>query len=212
MIVHNMEQGTAEWFAVRLGKPTGSNASKLVSPTGKLSTSLKPYAEKLAADILADEDIDAWQGNQYTERGHEVEPLARDWHAYQSGVDVLEVGFCTDDGQRYGASPDGLIGETNKWHGGAEYKCLPKEHVPTLLHFNKHGRAPDKYIPQTQMELMVCELEWIDLVYFHPKLPSLIIRMVRDEEFIKKLESQLSICIEHRDETLEVLHKMREAA
>lgn len=211
MIVHDVEQGTPEWHAIRLGIPTASNAASLVTGTGKLSTSLKGYAEKLAANKFAGEDIDQWQGNTYTERGHEVEPKARNWYAFNNDVDVTEVGICTDDLIRYGASPDGLIGQANQWHGGTEYKCLPVGHIKALVYFSKHGKVPPEYIPQTQMNIMVCGLEWMDLVYYHEKLPSLTVRLERDEAFIKKLDSQLSLCIEHRDETFEALGKLQEA-
>jgi len=214
MIVHDMEQGTPEWHALRLGRPTASGAAKLVYGSGKLAApaTMKGYAEKLAADKFAGEAIDAWEGNQYTERGHEVEPLARNWYSFEHGTDVKEIGFCTDDLLRYGASPDGLIGEIESWQGGTEFKCLPKNHPKALLYFDKHGKPEPDYLPQVHMNILVCELEWFDLVYYHQKLPALRVRVERDEDFINKLKSQLSLCIEHRDETVAVFEKMRSAA
>ena len=50
MLIHECDQNTPEWLALRLGMPTASSASKLVSGEGKLSTSMTSYAEKLAAD------------------------------------------------------------------------------------------------------------------------------------------------------------------
>jgi len=113
---------------------------------------------------------------------------------------------------QYGASPDGLIGPKDAWNGGSEYKCLPVEHLPALMHYKKHGTAPDKYIPQTQFELFVCELEWIDLVHYHPRLPSFIVRQARNDAFIAKLESQLKLCLEYRDEVLYTIEQTQEAA
>ena len=211
MIVHTCEQGTPDWHALRLPLPTGSNASKLVYGSGKIAKdeTMKAYAEKLAANKFAGEDIDAWSGNDFTERGHEVEPLARNWYSFEFGNDVEEVGFCTDDLIQYGVSPDGLIGNTGRWHGGSEFKCLPKAHPKALLYFNKHGKAQPDYLPQVHMNILVCDLEWMDLVYYHQKLPALRVRVERDEDFIKKLKNQLSLGIEHRDETIAVFEKMR---
>jgi len=207
MRIINIKQGTPEWRNARLGLPTGSGASKLVSPTGQLSKSVLPFAEKLAGDLFAGEDTDSWEGNKYTERGHELEPDARKFHAFKTNTSVTEVGFVTDDLGRYGASPDGLIGKPDAWIGVAEYKCLPKEHLPSLLHYARTDDAPLKFKPQTQMELLVCEVEWVELVYYHNKLTSFIVRQYRDESFIAKLKDQIDICLEHRDETLELLKK-----
>lgn len=212
MLIHECEQNTPEWLALRLGMPTSSNAKLLVSGEGKLSASMKGYAEKLAADKYAGEDIDAWDGNKFTERGHEIEPMARNWYAFRRDVDVVQVGFCTDNLLRYGASPDGLVGSPGAWLGCPEFKCLPKQHTASLLYFNKYGKVKPDYIPQTQMQMLVCEVEWADLTYYHMKLPPLCVRVHRDEDFIDKLKSQLKLCIEHRDETIHVLQKMQEAA
>ena len=65
MIILDHEQGTEEWFAARLGKPSASNFSKLITATGKPSSSLvhaytptkeyfKKYHDQIAAEVLDD--------------------------------------------------------------------------------------------------------------------------------------------------------------
>lgn len=210
MIIHDHEQGTHEWFAARLGKPTGSKASSMITSAGASPEpkTLRKYADKLAADKFAGEDTDGWLGNTFTAKGHEVEPMARAWYAFQRDTDVREVGFCTDDLMRYGASPDGLVGD----EGAVEFKCLPKEHVASLLYIERHGRAPTSYVAQCHMEMLVCEREWTDLVFFHETLPKKVFRVARNEKFLATLRNQIALCIERRDETLSILRNIEEAA
>ena len=43
MIVHPAEQGSAAWVEARLGIPTSSQFSRILTPGGKLSTSRDGY-------------------------------------------------------------------------------------------------------------------------------------------------------------------------
>ena len=52
MIVHDVEQNTDEWLALRAGMPTASEAKKLVTSSGVASKSMAEYAQKLAGDLL----------------------------------------------------------------------------------------------------------------------------------------------------------------
>ncbi len=103
MIISDHEQNTPEWHAARVGLPTASNANLLITSTGARSKSLEGYASKLAADTFAGKDIDAWEGNRFTERGHEIEAEARNWLAFDRDLDIAQVGFCTDNNSRFGA-------------------------------------------------------------------------------------------------------------
>jgi putative phage-type endonuclease len=203
MIIHDVEQGSPEWHALRAGIPTASEASKLVTSTGKPSTSVEGYAMKLAGDLYAGHDIDAWEGNAFTARGHELEHEARLAYELENDADVEQVGFITNDEMTYGASPDGLCGE-----GLVEIKCLPKKHIAALVYFNKHGKAPPDYIAQIQFQLMVTGRVYCDLLYYHPDLPSLTIRVYPDDKLVKVLLEQLEKCLEIRDNTLEILETM----
>ena len=45
VLIHQVEQGTPEWFAVRLGIPTASNFAKIITSTGKVPS------ERIAAEF-----------------------------------------------------------------------------------------------------------------------------------------------------------------
>ena len=131
MIVHEVEQNTPEWHALRV-IPTASVATQLVSNNGKVSTQITGLAESLAGDRFAGEPIDNWEGNAATDRGHLFEAEARDAYAFLYDAEPEIVGFITDSRKQYGCSPDSLIGED----GMLEIKCqLKKGHVSSLVYY-----------------------------------------------------------------------------
>ena len=201
MIIHNVEQNSNEWYELRAGIPTASNFNQLITGTGKPSTSIDKYAEKLAGDFFAGAPIDAWEGNKYTDRGHEIEPDARNWYEMRTDSEVQQVGFITDDDKSTGCSPDGLISD----NGLIEIKCLPKQHIKALLYFNKYKKAPPDYRPQIQGQMMITGREWCDLVYYHPELPKIIIREYADLDYQIILTEQITKVITLRDDIVNVL-------
>lgn len=201
MIVHDVEQGSEEWHGLRAGMPTASEFSKLITSTGEPSKSMLAYAQKLAGDTYAGKDIDAWEGNKYTERGHEIEHEARLAYAMR-GKEIDEVGFCTDDQVLWGCSPDGMVeGEM----GLLEIKCLPKKHIGVLLYWDKHKKTPPDYIAQTQGQMLITGAEWCDLMFYHPELPSLVIRQEPDKKIQQGLIDQRDACLEERERVLKIL-------
>jgi len=205
MIIHNVEQNSLEWFQVRAGIPTASMFSSLVTSKGEPSKSLAGYALTLAGEKYAGKPLDSFQGNFHTERGTLLEPDARSTYEFTQGVEVEQIGFITDDDLTHGASPDGLIGSD----GMSEIKCIKAEnHIKAILYYKKNGRCPTDYVQQTQGQMMIAEREWCDLVFYHPELPMLVIRQERDEEFIKKLQAQISLVLSERDKIFEQLQEI----
>ena len=203
MIEHEFEQRSEEWFKLRLDIPTGSNFAKIVTGTGKFSEQIKTYAITLANQSYAGKSLEKWTGNQWTERGKEMEEEAMDWYGLIYSP-VEKVGFVTDDDITHGVSPDGKIGKK----GTLEMKCLkPEEHTKVLIYYDKHGKCEPKYIPQTQGEIMVTEREWCDLLFYHPDLPKLVIRQEADLEFHAKLKEGIGKVILERDRILNILRR-----
>lgn len=199
MIVHDVQQGSQEWHALRAGKPCASEFSKLITSTGEPSKSLQGYAITLAAELYAGKPVDAWEGNGHTERGKLLEPDAKARYAFVHGYDLVPVGFVTDDLGRYGCSPDSLLGND----GLVEFKCLKAEnHVKALLYHRKHRKCPPDYVQQTQGQMLICERQWCDLIFYHPDLPMLTIRQEPDEVLTAALMAQIEIVVAERDRIL----------
>jgi hypothetical protein len=153
----NLLQGSEQWLAARVGKLTASNASKIITAGGKLSTQSQGYMDELISDCFCPGQ-NAWHGNANTDRGTAMEPLARAAFERRMGVTVEEVGFVTREDGVIGCSPDGLISSMGGYHvSGLEIKCpLPKTHFRYLL----DGTLPDTYKPQVHFSMMVTGLPW----------------------------------------------------
>lgn len=183
MIILECEQRSPEWFRSRLGLPTASSFDKILTPGGKPSTQADAYAHILLAEWLTGEQ-GGMEGNQWMARGTEMEPEARGYYEILADAAVMEVGLCLADCRRYGCSPDGLVGD----EGLLEIKCpAPHTHVQYLL----DGGVPSKYIPQIQGQLLVTGRAWCDFLSYSPLMPSVRIRVERDEKYISTLNGAL---------------------
>lgn len=187
MKIIKCEQRTEEWYEVRRGVFTASEFSKLVTPTGKASTSLKDFVVHKVAEELAEKREEDYS-SEWMDRGAEIEDEARRAYEIEVFESVDTTGFFLSDG--YGCSPDGLIGKD----GLLEIKCLKqKNHIKNLIQMDK------KYIPQVQGQLLVSEREWCDLVFYNPDFKEdyrlAIYRIPRDEEYIEKLKEALEVAV-----------------
>jgi hypothetical protein len=182
------EQGTQEWLDARLGRPSASQFSKLVTTAGKPSASADDYISEMIAERITGEREPIYV-NEWMQRGTELEPRARETYEFMYDVDVQEVGFILDDSGEFGCSPDGLIGED----GGVEFKCpAPKNHIA----WSRKGKCPSKHYAQVQGCLYITGRKWWDFMSYHPDMKPFVVRVERDEEFIAKLAEQISLAVE----------------
>jgi hypothetical protein len=180
MRVIECEQGSPEWLQARLGIPSASSYAKLVTTTGRASAQATAYINQLVAERITGEPT-FFQVTDPMQRGMDLEPQARTAYEMETGNLVIQVGFLMHDTLQAGASPDGLIGE----NGGLEIKC-PSAH--THVEYLRDGDLPIKYFQQVQGCLWISGRDWWDFMSYHPKMEPLIVRVFRDEEFIKALE------------------------
>jgi hypothetical protein len=195
-IIKELDQGTEEWKLLRLGKATASNFSKIVTSTGEISKTLREYAIKLASELLV-EEVEETYKNAAMQRGNDLEPEARQAYQEEALKLVEEVAFfdCGD----WGASPDGLIGDD----GIIEIKCPEQLNHTKYLHDNK---LPISHTQQCQGLLFCSGRKYLDFVSYNPNFKEgkklFIVKVERDEEFIKKLEIGIKKVIEIRDNYL----------
>lgn len=204
MKIHDVEQRSPEWYALRAGKPTASEFSKIVTSKGEPSKSADGYAVTLAVELYAGKPVDAWEGNAWTERGRELEEEALRLYAFAHDVEIVPVGFVTDDSDTMGCSPDGLADDD----GMAEVKCRKAEkHAETIMYYQKHGRCPPDHVQQTQGQLLITGRKWCDLIFYHPDLPLLTIRQERDKAVQDALLARIPLVCTERDRVLAALHR-----
>lgn len=183
-ILNDLEQGTQAWLDARCGIVTMSRLKDLLvngkHPSG-FGASALTYMNELIGERITGEPA-LWQGNAHTERGHEMEPVARELYTEATGHTPYEVGIILNHGAGY--SPDGLIGEA----GALEIKTkLPKLQVEVLL----SGEIPKEYMAQIQGGLWISGREWLDFVSYWPGMPLFIKRAHRDEAKIQQISERV---------------------
>jgi len=188
----NCGQRSQEWYDARLGIPSASNFGKIVDGNGKKSKQQKDYLYRLAAQRLTGRREETHTSAAMKD-GIEREDLSRWIYAMEQEVVVNEVGFCLSDCGRFGASPDGLVGD----NGLVELK---NPIGGTAVSYLMKGVVPSTYFQQIQGQLLVTSREWCDFVSYYPNLPLLVIRCYRDEEFLAKLEEELNKFCDKLDE------------
>lgn len=178
------EQNTPEWLEARLGIPTASNF-KTIKAEGKdgggsaTSATRRTYMLKLAGEILTGQPAENYT-NADMERGHEMEGEAREMYALTRDAEPQIVGFIRNG--NVGCSPDSLLGDD----GGLEIKtAAPHIQIDRLL----KGKLPPEHVAQVQGTLWVTERQWWDFVSYWPGLPMLVVRVERDEGYIRQLAS-----------------------
>lgn len=178
--IFDCEQGSDDWLRVRLGMPTASEFSTVLSVGrgGGESKSRLTYLRKLAGERITGEPAESFT-NKYMERGKLLEPEARDYYTFVTDNHVQCVGFIKN--AKKGCSPDALVG-TN---GMLEVKTQ----APHLLieYLEDDTSIPPEHYAQLQGNLWVAEREWIDLLVYFPKMPSSLRRVNRDEIYIAAL-------------------------
>jgi len=198
MQIIEVEQGTPEWFAARAGIPTASEFSTVMAKgrDGGASVTRRKYMLQLAGEILTGEATPDGYTNPHMERGKVMEAEARDLYAFMRDAEPVRVGFVRN-GQK-GASPDSLIGD----NGGLEIKtALPHIQIERLL----KGDLPAEHKAQVQGSMWVAEREWWDFVSYWPKLPPLIVRVYRDEEYIAGLAKAVDAFNEELEATVQAI-------
>ena len=193
MIILDHEQGSDEWLVSRLGKITGSNMSKLITSTGKKSTSADGYINQLIAERLTGEITTSYV-TPAMERGSELEAKARTWYEFLTDSEVIETGLCLhDEFPDVGISPDGLIqGDNGRFHG-LEIKC---PEAKTMVSYLRAKKLPSQYVAQVQACIWVTDADWWDFVAYHPKMKPLHIRILRDDEYIAEMAAIVSEAVE----------------
>lgn len=188
MIHHAVVQGSEEWIRARLGKPTASEFDRIITAVKWEPTkgeTRRKYAVKLLTELILDGPLDGTTTPSMV-HGKDWEVKARRAYEMLEAVDVEDCGFCTDDLQTYGASPDAFVGE----YGSLEIKCpeRPEIHVGYLLNPDS---LKDEHWVQVQGQLYVTGRKWTDLISYFMGIPMARVRIEPHPEFQKKLDVAL---------------------
>ena len=199
MKIIDVEQGSPEWFAARMGIPTASEFSTVMAKGrgGEDSKTRKTYMLKLAGELITGEPMESFN-NSHMERGKIMEDEARDLYCFMADAEAQRVGFIRSGDK--GCSPDSLIGDK----GALEIKTkLPHLLIELLL----KDEFPPEHKAQCQGVLWVAEREWIDIGIYWPKLPLFVKRAYRDDGYIANMAGAVAQFNEELAATVEQIRR-----
>jgi putative phage-type endonuclease len=187
MKIHLFEQLSDEWFEIRKLKLTASHAQAI----GNMGKGLETYVTEMIAYHYSSGEKEYYT-SEHTERGNELEPLAREMYELEKGAEVKQVGFI-EENQYVGCSPDGLVSED----GGIEIKSLNDVAHYKLIRDGKK-EIESKYIWQVQMNLLITKRKWWDLIFYNPNFSQsmLIFRIEPDLKMQESLKLGLEMGME----------------
>ena len=183
IIEDSFEQRSEQWFQARLGIPTASRFSDIITTKGAPSDSAEGYMLELAADKIVGDVEDRYVSFDM-KRGLELEPKARTLYGFRMGGIVQEVALVYKNSQKnVSCSPDGLLNGR-----GLEIQCLKrKNHAKRLM----KPEAPYSKFQQIQGSMWICGLSEWDFMSFCPGMPSVFVTVKRDTKFIAALETEM---------------------
>ena len=201
-IFTDIVQGSADWLALRKGRPTASRFSDIITASkGELSKASHAYIRELIGECFVP-DFEYWNGNADTERGKILEDEARQAFANTIKFSVEQVGFCLSSDGVSGCSPDGLVrGKDGEYAFGVEIKCpTPKVHIGYII----DQELPDAYKQQVHGSMAVTGLdEWHFWSYCRGLKPFHII--VSRDEYTDKLEDALALFVADYKQTMQAI-------
>lgn len=206
-------QGSPEWLAARAGSLGASQIGDALARTKSgWGASRANVAARLVTERLTGRPMESFT-NAAMQRGHDLEPLAREAYSEAALQLVTEIGLVKHPAIAWThCSPDGLCGED----GLVEIKCVnAARHIELLT-----GSPPeDRYVKQCLWQMACTGRAWCDLAYYNPDLPQEMhlytTRIERDTAAIEEMETEVSKFLAEVDETVADLRErymMKEAA
>jgi len=195
---YDIEQGTDEWHALRLGVLTASVAKDIITPKLKIAANqtVRSLIDKLAAERITGRPSPHFETYDMA-RGHTEEIIARDIYSQQIR-NVDQCGFIKDG--CLGFSPDGLVGE----NGFIEIKSRQaKFQVNTVV----QDCVPVEYMAQIQFGFIVSGREWCDFVQYSNGMPLFVKRVLPDQEYIDVLKEAADLCEGYIEEIIYVYNE-----
>lgn len=187
MIVHDVQQRSPEWHALRLGRLCASDAGDMLATiksgeaAARRDLRLRLVVERLTGRSSEDTFV-----SSAMQRGVDCEAAARLAYETRTGHLVNEVGFVSHGELMAGASPDGEIDG---------FKTLVEIKAPkssTHLGYLKSGKVPSGYMAQIVHQMWITGASAVDFFSwddrFQEGLQTFLVRVPRDQAQIDAYE------------------------
>lgn len=176
-----IKQNTKDWQIWR-GKGLGASDAPIIMGDSPWTTRFQLWGQKTG--LIERPAPNSFQ-LQAMQRGHDLEPEARKRYEESVGLDFPPTSFEHDKYPFLRASLDGY-NERGKMN--LEIKCPGRiDHQTAAV--NK--QIPSKYFAQIQMQMLVSGAEACDYVSWDGKYSFVVIMVVEDREYQKKLLKEL---------------------
>jgi len=207
MKIHNLEQQTEEWFELKITFPFSASKAQAIASAGKGLETL--VFESITRKFSS--GVEERYTNSDLERGNELEGQARAIYGLENDVEVVEVGFITNNkiSDLAGVSPDGLVNED----GMTEIKSLSdKVYMKKLMEIAATGefKIDSAHVWQMQMQMLFSERDWNDYVLYNPNFKRSILkkRIEADPVMQQKILTGLKIAEGLYKEKEEIIKKV----
>lgn len=205
MKIHDSyDQHSIQWYEVRAGKLTASEADRLVSPLGKVRAG--DGVRTLMLEKLAEKWLGAPLPNDASsfmiEQGQLLEAEALPAFECESGMPIKRVAFIETDDGKCGCSPDFVVDGQNI---GGEAKC------PGIVNHLRHllgGVLPEDYILQVQFSMFVTGWDRWMFISFRRRLAPLILTVHRDDKIQAAITEAVKLFNEQLDAAWEKLCRL----
>ena len=194
-LIKDIDQQSPEWFQMRMLKATGTSATAIIANGKGLETLLM---EKIGeyfdfkAGIIKEQ-----YSNKHTERGNELEPVARTLFEFELNKEVEEVCFVIKD-DYCGCSPDGMVKNENSI---IEIKCFGAKH---FIEYCETGKIDSVYSNQMQFNMYITGADECYYIVYHPTLGLLVKSVYKDENTFAKIEIGLQV---YKEKIINLLNK-----
>jgi exodeoxyribonuclease (lambda-induced) len=182
-------QRTPEWYAAKRGKPSGSNAHRImaVRKNGDPSELRASYMAELLAERLTGSITERYRTPDM-ERGMDLEEEAIREYERRTG-NITEPGYWIDKG-KWGCTPDAFISPD----GLLSIKCPRPNNI--VKHRFFETKPPDEYAWQAVAEMAATGAEWVDVAEYSPAFIReedrlFIRRITRDNDAVEKFVSEV---------------------
>lgn len=206
--VLEFQQRSAEWYAARLGRLTGSRASDMLASVksgeaaGRRDLRVQLVCERLTATEQGPDFTTPWM-----ERGMARESEALAAYEAQTGNLVSHTGFLRRDDLMAGCSPDGYLGD---------YEVIVEAKVPKAaihLEYLRRGKEiPPKYVAQLRHNLWTTGAECGHFISYGPDFPASlrvhVVEVRRDDLEIAAYEDAALAFLEEVDRELVAVREM----
>lgn len=185
MIIVDLEQGSQEWFEAKIGIPSSSKSSNIVTTSGVASKSQEGYLYELASEAVTGKREETYK-NAIMETGNEREAESRSYFEAVHDVEIKQTGVIYKDEEKsFLCSPDGLV--LDKECGLELKNPLPKTQAKYLM----NGTLPTEYFCQVQTSMYVTGYKHWWFMSYVPNMRPLILKVERDDVFLGKFDTEL---------------------